>query len=86
MKSNLLGAALPVEMTSNCIGNLLLQFPQVLSLSRYATFATGSVPPGHKEAGILTWLDLENDFVHVLTVQRGQSDSQSGCFANETIA
>ena len=55
-------------MAVNRVLHLLLQFPQVPTLSCNAT-AVGSVPGGYQPPGVLIVLHPQGDFIHLLSLQ-----------------
>ena len=65
VKTYLPGNARRFKVASDCIGDLFLEFAQVLALRCNSAFASGSVPGRDKESGLLTWLDLKDYFVHI---------------------
>ena len=65
MKTYLPGKTLRFKVTSDCIGDLFLEFAQVLALRCNSAFASGSVPGRDKESGFLTGFDLKYYFFHI---------------------
>lgn len=61
------------EVTSNGVGDLVLEFAQVLALRGNSAFTFRSVPEGDQDSSLLARLDLENDFIH--TYQRTGQES-----------
>lgn len=55
-----------IEMSGNCLGDLLLQMAQISSLSSDAAGPIRSVPRRHEPAGFFVMLDLERNLVHPL--------------------
>ena len=69
MKSDLSRNILCFKVAADCISYLVLKFPQIFALRCDPALTSRSVPKSNQQSRLLARLYLEDDFVHVFTVQ-----------------
>jgi hypothetical protein len=68
VKSYLPRNILRIEVATDSIRYLILEFPEISALRRNPALTGWGVPGCYQDAGLLTGLNLKYDFVHVLTL------------------